>query len=644
MCGIAGGVWNDHGKALCEDALRRMTNALAHRGPDGDGFHRTEIGTIAGGDLRPGAALGHRRLAIIDLPHGQQPLSNEDGSVWVVFNGEIYNFLALRRRLEARGHRFLTQSDTEVIVHLYEDDGLDFLDRLDGMFALAVWDALRGRLVLARDRLGEKPLVYCEEPGRLLFASELKALLQAPGVRRAIDPGALDAYLTYQYVPHPQTIFAGISKLPPGHRAIYQGGRLDVQPYSQVDFRNEVEIGQKEAAGELRQRVTAAVEQRLQSDVPLGAFLSGGIDSTIIAALAQKLLGRPLKTFSLGYASSETTSKAYDETRFARLAAAQIGTEHHELRTELHAAEIVPRIVRQFDEPLADSSAVPMFLLAEFARQNVTAALTGDGGDELFGGYRRYQAVRLAAQIDRLPGAWRWLLREPLGRWLPGASRQKSFLSQWKRFTQSLAISPQQRYLDWVSIFNESERAWLYREDYMLQLPDIDPAEFVLSALRASSRRDSALAASLADLVSYLPCDLLTKVDMASMAHGLECRAPFLDHHVVEFAAKQPPQYRWRFFGGKRLLRQAFADLLPGPIARRRKMGFAAPLDAWFRGEMRPFAQAILFDSRTTERAYFRPEAVQRLWEDHMHGKADYSQRLWALMIFELWQREWLDR
>jgi asparagine synthase (glutamine-hydrolysing) len=516
---------------------------------------------------------------------------------------------------------------------LYEEEGIEFLQRLNGMFALALWDARRQQLLLARDRLGKKPLVYRLEPGRLLFASELKSLLEVPGVPREISPQAIDAYLTYQYVPPPQTIFRGIHKLPPGHYAVYANGRLEVRPYWQPDFHREEEL----PAGEYVQRLRSLVELRLQSEVPLGAFLSGGVDSSIVVGLMRQLTAGPVRTFSIGFPVPE-----YDETRYARLVARRFRTIHEEFRVEPRAMDILPKLAWHFDEPFADSSAVPTWYVAQLSRKYVTVALTGDGGDELFAGYPRYQAVWLAGGVDRLPGLLRRLLAGRFWQRLPTGARQKSLVRRWKRFVECLGLPPAQRYLQWISIFNASRRAALYSDDFLASLPpDADPQQFLDAAFTASSGRDPVTSASLADLVTYLPGDLMTKVDIASMAQGLECRQPLLDYRVVELAAQMPGRLKFRHGRGKRILLEAFADLLPRPIRRRRKMGFGVPLEHWFRQELKDYVRQVLLDRQTLGRGYFRPQAVARLIDDHQQGRFDHSARLWALLMLELWHRQW---
>ncbi|MEX0978903.1 MAG: asparagine synthase (glutamine-hydrolyzing), partial [Pirellulales bacterium] len=638
MCGITGAVWIDPAAALEPEVLKRMTDVLRHRGPDDEGSFAIAGQVQTPGGLLPGVALGHRRLAIIDVEGGHQPQANEDGTVWIVFNGEIYNHRQLRNRLEGAGHHFRTRSDTEAIVHLYEDEGLDFVKHLNGMFALAIWDANKRRLVLARDRLGKKPLYYRREERRLLFASELKSLLQVPLIEREIDPQALDDYLTLQYVPHPRTIFRGFSKLPPAHLGVWCDGRLSIERYWNPDFDREVDRPVADYVEELRELLTSAVLMRLESDVPLGAFLSGGVDSSLIVGLMQRLVDEPVKTFTIGFSIPE-----FDESSYARQVARRLGTDHHEFRVEPRGIEVLEKLAWHYDEPFADSSAIPTYYVAKLSRQHVTVALTGDGGDELFAGYLRYRAVRLASWFDRLP---RWLLAtldNPLIHRLSSGRPQGSLLRRLGRFSEALAYGPQRRYLEWVSMFNEARRASLYSDDFLAQLPDADPYEFLADAFARVPHRDPVTAASLVDLVTYLPCDLMTKVDIASMANSLECRAPFLDYRVVELAAQMPLACKLHRGRGKRILREAFGELLPPEVTERPKMGFGVPLAQWFRGEMKDYAREVLLDSRALARDYFRPGAVEQMLDEHQQGTFDHAYRLWGLVVFEVWHRTWLD-
>lgn len=657
MCGIAGGAWTTHGEPLDEATLRRMTDVLRHRGPDDDGLYLSGQRDLPTGP--PGArieatsaALGFRRLSIIDVAGGHQPLSNEDGRVWIVFNGEIYNYRELRPELEARGHRFRTQSDTEVIVHAYEEYGIDCLRRLRGMFAVAIWDDRRERLLLARDRLGKKPLVYREEPGRLLFASELKALLQVPGAPRELDHEAVDLFLTYQYVPHPRCILRGYRKLPPAHYAVYEGGRLTVERYWQAPYERDAdprtfadpELAESDRWSDdewrrrLRQTLTDAVRLRMRSDVPIGSFLSGGVDSTIVSGLMQSLSDRPIHTFSIGFPVG-----AFDEREYARAAARHLRTEHHEYVVEPSALDLLPRLIWHYDEPFGDSSAIPTMYLAQVTRQVVTVALSGDGGDELFGGYERYQAVRLAGWLDRLPRAVRRVCAWRVWQRIPTSTRQRAFGRRAKRFLAAIGQPPERRYLRWIGSFDEDLRRRLYTPEFGASLQGFDSAEFLLDAYAHAASRDFVTRTMAADVHSYLPCDILTKVDIASMAYSLEVRSPFLDHHVAELAARMPLHLKQDARRGKLILLETFGDLLPEAIRTRSKMGFGVPLDQWFRKELRPLLYDTLLDGTAQSRGMFDASTVQRLIQEHETGRWDHSYRLWSLVCLEQWQRMFLD-
>ncbi|MCA9068202.1 MAG: asparagine synthase (glutamine-hydrolyzing) [Planctomycetaceae bacterium] len=646
MCGITGAAWTDRGQPIDSEVLARMVQAIAHRGPDADGFY---FSPREEGSSQPGAALGHRRLSIIDLAGGQQPLSNEDGSIWIIFNGEIYNYRELRPILESQGHRFQTDSDTETIVHLYEEYGTDCVSHLRGMFAFAIWDQRKQRLFLARDRLGQKPLFYRQEDQRLLFASELKALLQVPDAPRELNPQALDAYLLYQYVPHPMSILKGYHKLPPGHWAVYEQGQLRVErywhpPYDDV-FAPNKNTGVADTPWtperwqrELRNTLTEAVNLRMRSDVPLGAFLSGGVDSTIIAGLMQQLSHQPVHTFSIGFPVAQ-----FDERAFAREAALHLGTIHHEDLVEPHAIEILPRLIWHYDEPFADSSAIPTMYLSQMTRNYVTVALSGDGGDELFAGYDRYKAVALGAKFDRLPGLLKKFMTWNLWQKFPASTRQKSFRRRLKRLLGALDKPPEERYLTWISIFDNDRRGTLYTDEFRRELGEGNATSFLKEAYQACPGRDFVTRTTCTDVLTYLPCDILTKVDVASMAVGLECRSPFLDHHVAELAARMPLELKMHHRRGKQILLETFPDLLPRSIRERPKMGFGVPLDTWFRGELQSVIQEKLLNPKALGRGYFQPEAVRRLVEEHQSGRWDHSYRLWSLLCFEEWHEKFLD-
>lgn len=642
-----------------------MVDVLAHRGPDDSGIFHSQIGLLkreagssgvssAGTDeawqSERGAILGHRRLSIIDLAGGRQPLSNEDGSVWIVLNGEIYNYRELRADLLSRGHRFATESDTEVIVHLYEEFGDDCVLHLRGMFAFAIWDDRQKRLLLARDRLGQKPLVYRHAAGRVDFASELKALLQLEDARREIDPVAIDQYLTYQYVPHPGSIFKSYAKLPPAHLATYENGNFSVRRYWRPPYEPEASsvagraglseslTGSADIQSQLRETLTESVRLRMRSDVPLGAFLSGGIDSTIITGLMQELSEQPVHSFSIGFPVAK-----FDERSFARQAAEHLGTIHHEKVVEPSALSILPKLLWHYDEPLSDSSAIPMMYLSEMTREFVTVSLSGDGADELFAGYDRYRAVRLAARFDYLPRPIRMLLASKWWQRMPASVEQKSFRRRLKRFLGALGENPQRRYLNWINIFDSSRRREVYSDAMIEELQNADSAGFLEAAYAECPSRDFVTQTTCADVLTYLPCDILTKVDIASMAYGLECRSPFLDHRVAELAAWMPLKYKRRRRQGKQILLDTFGDLLPASIQHRPKMGFGVPLDTWFRNELKPLLFDVLLDQKALDRGWFRADAVRQLVDEHVGGQWDHSYRLWNLLILELWQQTFLD-
>ena len=623
MCGIAGVA----GSLRTEPAtLQRMTDRLHHRGPDGEGsFWDDQVG------------LAMRRLAIIDLNTGDQPIFNEDRSVCVVYNGEIYNFLELRSELEERGHRFETQGDTEVIVHAYEEFGAGCVERLWGMFALALWDNHRHLLLLARDRLGKKPLVYYADPqrGGLAFASELQALLAHPDVPREVEASAIDDYLTYLYVPAPTTAYRDVRKLPPGHRLIWQSGRVTVEPYWQVRFGNKRSLTEAEAVEEFGALLRDAVRRRLIADVPLGAFLSGGMDSSSVVAEMAELSSTPVKTFSIGFGERD-----FDELRYARQVAQRYGTDHHELVVEPRALDVLPTLVRHYGEPYGDSSAIPTYYVAEMTRRHVTVALNGDGGDELLAGYERHWAARVAARYDTIPRFVRHGLIRPLIPMLPEPRQRRAFLRRAKRFMAAAHLPVFDRYLHWVGAYTPGQKLALYTPEFVAQLRGNDSGRWLKEALAPESYLDPVDAVLRADTLLYLPEDLLAKVDIASMANSLEARSPFLDHRLVEFCASLPSSLKLRGRTSKWLLRSLMRDRLPSDILTRPKMGFGVPVGEWLRGELRPLLEDTLFSPAAVQRGYFRPEAVRSLVDEHLTRRADRTSHIWALLMLELWQRE----
>lgn len=637
MCGIAGAIWWQPSKAISADTLQRMTDSIRHRGPDADGRYFWPAN--GSNSANSGVALGHRRLSVIDVEGSAQPLGNEDGQVQIIFNGEIYNYQELRAGLLRAGHQFRTDGDTEVIVHLYEQFGLEFVSHLRGMFALAIWDARQQRLVIARDRLGKKPMYYRLEDGRFSFASELKALLQIPDMPRTLNRQSVLRFLTLQYVPHPHCMLEGFQKLPPATLGVIQNGQLKLQtywapPFDQPDLRR---TRFEDWQDELRSTLTEAVRIRLRSDVPLGAFLSGGIDSTVICGLMQAQLDRPVQTFSIGFPVA-----AFDEREFARQASEQLGTDHHEAVVTPDALSILPQLIWHYDEPFGDSSAIPTMYLSRMTRQNVTVALTGDGGDELFCGYDRYRAARLTGMTDFVPRWMRHLASSVISR-IPASAEHRSFRRRLKRLLESLAQDPERRYLNWITIFNSSRLEWLVTPELWKLAQAEDPAACIFSAYEKYPHRDFITRTTATDIQTYLPCDILTKVDIASMASSLECRCPMLDHKVVELAARMPIEVKQTLKQSKKVLIETFRDLIPQNIQTRKKMGFGVPIDHWFRAELKPLLYDILLSERCLQRGLLNPIAVRTLVDEHTSGTMDHAYRLWNLLCLELWQRMTID-
>jgi len=626
MCGISGVV----GSLRSERAtLLRMNDALHHRGPDGEGvFWNEHVG------------LAMRRLAIIDVAGGNQPIFNEDGQVCVVFNGEIYNFQDLRARLEQRGHRFVTHSDTEAVVHAYEEYGPRCIEHLWGMFALAIWDAREHRLVLARDRLGKKPLVYYLAPdGGLAFASEFQALLSHPLVPRDVDPRSIDDFLTYLYVPAPSTVYRNVWKLPPAHTLVWQAGRVTVEPYWQVAFGAKLNITEDEALARFGELLRDAVRRRLIADVPLGAFLSGGMDSSsVVAEMAELSPGR-VKTFSIGFGERD-----FDELAYARQIAQRFGTEHQELVVEPHALNVLPTLVEHYGEPYADSSAVPSYYVSQLSRQHVTVALNGDGGDELLAGYERHWAARIAARYDTVPRVVRHGLIRPLIPLLPEPRQRRAFLRRAKRFMTAAHLPVLERYLHWVGAFTPAMKQDLYTDDFRSMLDGHDAGHWLRDALAPEPRLDPVDAVQRADTLLYLPGDLLVKMDIASMANSLEARSPLLDHRLIEFCAALPSHYKLRGRTSKWLLRRLMRDRLPQDILTRPKMGFGVPVGEWLRDELRPFVEDTLFSDRAEARGLFRPAAIRGLVDQHQTRRTDATSFIWALLMLELWFRRFIDQ
>jgi asparagine synthase (glutamine-hydrolysing) len=627
MCGIAGRYNYQSGAPVSDAMLRHMCDLLAHRGPDADGVWTS--GPVG---------FGHRRLAIIDLsPAGRQPMASVDGSLTITFNGEIYNFRELRQDLEARGHAFRTRTDTEAILAAYREWGTGCVAKLRGMFAFAIWDAPARTLFVARDRVGKKPLHYWLDRDGMAFASEPKAFLADPGFVPEANPEAISAYLNYQYVPSPLSAFKGVHKLPPGHWMLIKDGRITIERYWRLHYAAKRQISEADACAELLDRLREAVRIRLVSDVPLGAFLSGGVDSSVVVALMAGLSGTPVKTFSIGF-----DEKEYDELPYARLVAQRYGTDHHEFVVRPDAVEIFPRLVWHYNEPYADASAIPTYYLSQLARRHVTVALNGDAGDENFAGYRRYVTPGPAQRFDRLPGAVRRAVGD-VARHAPAPGRSDSVLYRGRQWLRRLSDTPEGRYSRRVMIFDPDLKAELCTDEFLRTAGDDGAPSFLLDAFARSDAGTFVDAALDVDVQYYLSDCLLVKVDIATMAHALEGRSPMLDHEFMEFAASLPSDFKLRGSTTKYILKKAVRDLVPADIIDRPKKGFGVPLDHWFKNELRAMSGDLLLDGRLDQRGYFKPGAVRRLLEEHWRGAATWHNHLWSVLMLESWHRMFID-
>lgn len=626
MCGIVGIVQS--GDTQVDQALvARMCEAIRHRGPDEDGFY-----------FKEGVGLGMRRLSIIDLKGGQQPIHNEDRSAWIVFNGEIYNYRELRKELEALGHKFYTDSDTEAIVHAYDRYGTECPKYLRGMFAFAIWDERRQELFLARDRVGKKPLLYAHLNDQLVFASEFSALLLHPAVSRDVDFSALHYYLSFLCVPAPLTAYRAIRKLEPGHWLRWRKGEIHIERYWQPDFSRKTNLTEDEAGERVVELLRDAVRVRLMSEVPLGAFLSGGIDSSAVVALMSEESSEPIKTFSIGFEEQD-----FSELHHARRVAEHVGADHHEFIVRPDALEVLPTLVEHYGEPYADSSAIPTYYVSRETRRYVTVALNGDGGDECFAGYERYAAMKLAEQYHKLPQVLRKHVVESAVAMLPSSESRRDPIARAQRFIQAASLPSVKRYLRWVSAFDEDAKVNLYSRTFREETKALNAAT-VLEPWFAKANGAGIIDASLlTDTMTYLPNDLLVKVDIASMAVSLEARSPFLDHHLIEFAASLPENLKLRGLTTKFLLKNVLKKILPSENLTRRKMGFGVPIGHWFRGRLRGFLEETLLSEKALGRDMFNPAAVKRIVDDHVSGRRNHEHQLWTLLMLELWFQRFID-
>lgn len=634
MCGIAGtvGPINSLAGVAAGDVIKRMCDVIAHRGPDDWGFRAEKF---ADSQL----AIGMRRLSIIDVASGHQPISNEDGSVWIVFNGEIYNYRELRKELIARGHRFATRTDTETIVHLYEEEGERCVERLRGMFAFAIWDSRNRSLTLARDRVGKKPAHYALAGGAFVFGSEIKSLLRHPAVRREVNFEAISDFLTFGYVPDPQTAFKGIYKLSPGHTLIFRDGRISLRRYWNFNYDDEgsgeTPLTEDEYVERLRHLLAESVRARLESEVPLGAFLSGGIDSSAVAALMAREMNQPVKTFSIGFSEAD-----FDELKHARVTARLIGADHHEFVVTPDVCNLAEEIIWHHDEPFADVSSIPTYIVSRMARERVTVVLSGDGGDEVFGGYQRYLIERGRQKFELIPSFIRRLFLR-MGRALPRGAYGKRYLS-----VNSLDAGP--RYVESVSYFDGETQQSLLSKALLAELNGHSSArafERIFEEPASRARLDRMM---YLDSKTYLPGDILVKVDRMSMAHSIETRAPLLDHHLIEFAQTIPSSLKLRRtsrgWETKYILKRAVKGLIPDEIIHRPKHGFDVPIRRWLKRELGEMCDDLLTSPRARQRGYFNQDVVASLLQEHRRGIRDNARHLWALLIFEIWHCAFIDR
>lgn len=626
MCGIVGEL-SFTSTPVNGATLERMRDSLVHRGPDDAGIF-----------LSRNVGLGFRRLAILDLsPAGHQPMQSSDGNLTIIFNGEIYNFQALRTDLEKRGYVFRSRTDTEVILALYQEYELDFLTYLRGMFAIALWDAKRQRLVIARDRLGKKPLKYFLDDHGIIFASELKAILKHPRVPRQPDPVAIHHYLTLQYIPAPWTGFLGIRKLPAAHYAVIEQGEMRIQRYWQLDFRQKEKREPEEWVAAIQRELDESVKLRMISDVPLGAFLSGGIDSSAVVAMMARHSQRPVKTFSIGFHEAK-----YNELPFAKMVAKQFNAEHTEFIIEPQTIDILPALASQYDEPFADSSAFATYILSKLTREHVTVALNGDGGDENFAGYERYPIFAFAQRLTKTPK----LLRQALSRTttLLRLLHSNTFLDRADRFSKSLLQSSARQYLEYMQYFSDEYKREHYSPEFSTRLGSTEDTSVWFSrVMDASGVSDPIDRAAFSDVQTYLPDDLLVKVDIASMAWSLEGRSPLLDHRLFELTAKIPSDLKVQGRQKKFIFRQALRGIVPDTILDRPKRGFSVPIDIWFRGTLNGYIQSHLLDGRFAKRNILTRETVQSLVHQHTHGRISYAYQLWSLLMLELWYEQYFD-
>jgi asparagine synthase (glutamine-hydrolysing) len=626
MCGICGTI-NFNGKPVKKNKLEEINNLISHRGPDDNGIY-----------LYKNSGIAHRRLSIIDLNSGQQPLTNENNSIWITFNGEIYNYPSLKKNLLQKGHIFRTNTDTEVIIHLYEEFGNNFVSKLEGMFAFAILDQQKEKLILVRDRMGQKPLYYTLQNDVFVFASELQAIVKHPEINKEINPQSLHDFLTLQYIPAPNTIYKKINKLLPASilEINLNEKKFNIKTYWHCAFNKKLDISYEDAKSKLKDLMIEATKKRLMADVPLGTFLSGGIDSTIITGIISEITDSPVKTFTIGFEDSK-----YDERNYAAEAAGRFNTDHNIKIVNPKDFSILESLIKNYGEPYADSSMLPTFFLSKFARKKVTVALTGDGADELFAGYYRYLAYKYSTFLDILPITIRKFIQQTANILLPEKTEEKNFTSKIHRILKMVSSSKNKRYLNTISRTNEREKLSLYGNH--IKNINLNPTQNYFNNIAGNLTAENSIEKLMElDMQTYLPYDILTKIDIASMSNSLELRSPFMDHKLIEFVNSLPLKYKQSFSDRKKILKDSFSDIIPDNLRNRKKMGFGVPISSWLKNEWKNKSNELILDGNGIKNGYFSKKDLSTILLQHQNNKTDNSYLIWSLMIFELWYNQFM--
>ena len=638
MSGIAG-ICNFKGSPVKKEEIQDMIKVLNHRGPDDEGIFLSS-------DIFPNspaqAGFGHKRLSIIDITSGHQPISNEDGSIWVILDGEIYNFQDLRIELTEKGHRFKTHSDTEVILHLYEEMDTFCVQHLRGTFAFAIWDSKKERLFLARDRVGKKPVSYFSDGNSFIFASEIKSILEC-GLKRELDCKSLDFYLTYGYTPSPDTIFKGIKKLPAAHTLLYDKNGIKIEKFWQLKYIPKKRMSLKQYENRITELIKECIKVRLKSDVPLGVFLSGGIDSSTVVALMNEVSNEPIKTFTIGFQDED-----YSEIKYARQIAEAFGTEHHEFIVKPETLKILPKLVWHYNEPFGDSSCIPTYHAAKITRQFVKVALNGDGGDESFVGYERYKGIKLSRYFDKFPKTSLKIIGETIGKLSKLSPRKEyqDYIRHASNFLISIYKEPAlfDRYSSWVNFLKEDDKKSLYTDQMKELAKESRPHQYLVEKFKGTIANNIVEKIIGTELASSAVDDLMVKMEIATAANSLESRGPFLDHHCMEFMASVPLEFKLKGLTSKYILKRILSRRIPENLLHRKKMGFGVPIGRWFRNEMKDFIYDILLEEKSIKRGYFNKDYIKQLLDKHVSGSSDNKNQIWALLNFELWHRIFIEK